>query len=402
MQRKILLILCCIACVTTWAQTDTTSLTPTVYNGFAGGTDGWYMDFQVGGNVLFNQDVNFKSPELSSSYPNGILARNSVGLGASISVGKWVMPYWGLRLQAQGAWWKGACAAESALSRQFDLSQMSSLSDGSLQYDIFYMNPHLDFMLSLASCAQRGWTDSRKVDVIPFSGIGYLYQFDAKGVKASHCLTGHFGLQGKYRLTDLCDLNLEVSTTIMPDSYKEIAGAVRQADLTFTVGVTYNIGGHTFGVGKQSSQKRPVKDTVYVYNHTETIIERGAPVPNGDLAMEARNGHFDQPFQIALIEFAQGNDRPKQDYAVQYYNVAAFLSAYSDAKLRLDAYCDAKTGTMEYNDDLALRRAENVKKILVEQYGIDAERILLNPIGAREQVYQRNSLNRIVRVTVIK
>lgn len=46
--------------------------------------------------------------------------------------------------------------------------------------------------------------------------------------------------------------------------------------------------------------------------------------------------------------------------------------------------------------------AENVKKILVSEYGIDPDKIILNPIGSREQVYERTSLNRIVRVTIVR
>lgn len=34
--------------------------------------------------------------------------------------------------------------------------------------------------------------------------------------------------------------------------------------------------------------------------------------------------------------------------------------------------------------------------------GVDADKIIMNPVGSREQVYERSSLNRIVRVTVVK
>ena len=406
MQKQLLtILLCSIISMTVQAQTDslqvqTDSLqASTVFNGYAKGTDGWFIDLQGGGNYLFNQDVNFLSGELATAYPNGIQATNRFGYGGALAFGKWLSPFLGLRLQTQGGCWKGAAAAQSAVKRQFDVTKMNPLSDGSINYDIFYINPHLDVMFSLASCAKRGWNISRRVDLIPFAGIGFLYLFEANGVPAAYCLTGNFGLQGKCRLTDVCDLNLELSTAIMPDGYAEIAGAVKQADLTLTVGITCNIGGHKF---TQRNRHGRDKDTVYVYHNTETILDRGAPTSDDDLAWAAKNGKFDRAFQIALIEFAMGSAKPKQNYEVQYYNVAAFLSAYPNVKIRLDAYCDAKTGSAEYNDELAQRRAENVKKILVSEYGIDPDKIILNPIGSREQVYERTSLNRIVRVTIVR
>ena len=138
-----------------------------------------------------------------------------------------------------------------------------------------------------------------------------------------------------------------------------------------------------------------------MYHHTERIVERGAPVTTTDLSAAATQGTFDKPFQIALIEFALGSANPKQNYATQYYNVAAFINAYPEVVLRLDAYCDKDTGTPEINEQLATQRAETVRRILVEQYGIPNDKITINPLGDREQIYNEGALNRIVRITVL-
>ena len=395
MQRKLFLIwLTCLMSVAVFAQEEVPA--ETVFNGFSKGADGWFVDLQLGGNILFNQDIK------------EVEAANGLRLNTSLSVGKWIMPYWGLRLQAKSMWWKGAASADNIAAWELDPSQLTIYKDGSASYNVFYLNPHLDFMLSLASCAKGGWTDSQKWDVIPFIGLGFMHAFEANGFKGGNCLTGNFGLQGKYRINPNWDVNLELAASVMPNYYEQVAGPVKQADFAFAVGATYNIGGHKFGERSKknnapvsSSSSRAASDTVFVYKTTETIIERAAPVSDADLSASAKKGAFDQPFQIALIEFSVGSDQPKQDYEVQYYNVAAFISAYPDATLRLDAYCDAATGTQEYNDELAKRRAETVRKILADDYGVDNSKITLNPLGSREQVYERTSLNRIVRITVI-
>ncbi|MCR5050198.1 MAG: OmpA family protein [Paludibacteraceae bacterium] len=407
MQKKLLLLLLtCLFGITVSAQTETETK-EIVYNGAGAAGDNWYLDMQLGGDVLFN-------PEIKT-----VDASNGLRLNTSLSLGKWIMPYFGLRLQLKSMWWKGATATTDA--RVLDPTQVSMLADGSVEYNIFYLNPHLDFTLSLMSCFKGGWAASQKWDVIPFLGLGYMYAFEADGVKSGNCLTGHFGLMGKYRICDHWDVNLELSTALLPDFYNRAAGPVKQADLAFTIGATYNIGGHKFGqrahkdnnnyyasagnVNNHSAHAHVLytkPDTVYVYNNTETIIYRAAPVSNGTaMATAAKQKTFDQPFQIALIEFSISSDEPKMDFETQYYNVAAFVAAYPESTLRLDAYCDAATGTTEYNDDLARRRAEKVRDILVNNYGVDAGRIVLNPLGSREQVYEKTSLNRIVRITVL-
>ena len=405
MQKKLLLLLfSCLVCAATFAQTETETK-DIVYNGAGAAGDDWYIDMQLGGDVLFNQDIK------------DVDASNGLRLNTSLSIGKWIMPYFGLRLQMKSMWWKGAASATNASQWGFDVAQFSPLSDGSVEYNIFYLNPHLDFTLSIMNCVKGGWTASQKWDIIPFLGIGYMHVFEANGVPAANCLTGHFGLQGKYRLNDNWDVNLELATAFMPDFYTRAAGPAKQADLAFTVGATYNIGGHKFSVREKkaaaanaagptpvpSYYHHAVKtDTVYVYNNTETVIYRAAPVSNGTaMATSAKQKNFDQPFQIALIEFVISSDQPRMNYETQYYNVAAFMAAYPDATLRLDAYCDAATGTTEYNDELAQKRAVMVRDILVNDYGVDAGKIILNPLGSREQVYEKTSLNRIVRITVL-
>ena len=50
---------------------------------------------------------------------------------------------------------------------------------------------------------------------------------------------------------------------------------------------------------------------------------------------------------------------------------------------------------------MAQKRAVTIRDILVNDYGVDAGKIILNPLGSREQVYEKTSLNRIVRITVL-
>ena len=62
----------------------------------------------------------------------------------------------------------------------------------------------------------------------------------------------------------------------------------------------------------------------------------------------------------------------------------------------LKGYADKKTGSSSYNKMLSTKRAESVKKVLVNTFDIDANRIETEGIGDTEQPYTENNWNRVV------
>lgn len=81
---------------------------------------------------------------------------------------------------------------------------------------------------------------------------------------------------------------------------------------------------------------------------------------------------------------------------VNIYNVAEYMKANPDVKLYVDGYADKDTGSKGYNMTLSERRANNVVKVLTEEYGIDANRLEAKAFGCDEQPYNTNNWNRIV------
>lgn len=77
-------------------------------------------------------------------------------------------------------------------------------------------------------------------------------------------------------------------------------------------------------------------------------------------------------------------------------NVAAWLKENKDVNVDIVAYADAETGTPEYNQALSVRRAENVKKVLVNVFGIEESRLTATGLGSSEQPYGTNDWNRVV------
>ena len=78
--------------------------------------------------------------------------------------------------------------------------------------------------------------------------------------------------------------------------------------------------------------------------------------------------------------------------------LASMLKSNEDMTIKLVGYTD-KTGPEEYNMKSGTRRAEAVKRELVNTYGIDASRISVESKGASSFIAaKRNDVNRRVEV----
>jgi OOP family OmpA-OmpF porin len=85
------------------------------------------------------------------------------------------------------------------------------------------------------------------------------------------------------------------------------------------------------------------------------------------------------------IEFDFDKDDVKTDYHSQIEEVANFLNAYADKDVSLEGHTDSE-GSDAYNDDLSKRRAESVKNVLIETFGIDAARISTKGYGEAQPI----------------
>ena len=91
----------------------------------------------------------------------------------------------------------------------------------------------------------------------------------------------------------------------------------------------------------------------------------------------------------------------KREYEDELFMIAKDIIRMEDVKFLLSGHCDER-GSDEYNNELGLRRAEAVKKYLVENYNIDASRIETVSKGKSELDSPRFNINRRVDVMFIE
>ena len=81
---------------------------------------------------------------------------------------------------------------------------------------------------------------------------------------------------------------------------------------------------------------------------------------------------------------------------VNVYNVAEWLKENPKQNIVIKGYADEQTGTSDYNMALSRQRAQNVYDVLVDEYGINPNRLSIQAEGSDSQVYETNDWNRIV------
>lgn len=83
-------------------------------------------------------------------------------------------------------------------------------------------------------------------------------------------------------------------------------------------------------------------------------------------------------------------------------NVAIYMKQYPDTRILISGNCD-KHASDEYNEGLSLRRCNKAKKILVEEYGIDASRFDIQPNGERHILFpKKDHANRRVDFSLVQ
>lgn len=363
----------------------------------------WYIEVGGGTQLLFSKNAN------------KLLFKDRITSAVSLTAGRWFSPIWGLRLQAQGYAMNGFAVADGTNWMDPVRNHVNVLPDGSYPYHLRYLNMHIDAQFSLANVIW-GRDHSRRWDLIPAIGVGYIHTFPFKGSSKNDSYSGHLSLMAKYRLPKGFDINLEVAGTILPDNFDGRHTGKPEGIVGVTAGVSYHFGKICLKKKNRRSASRnagqmlwdeatlrkiireevasqkydsSAKDTVYVVKEVETKEKEAVKTV--------------QPFVLASIQFKIGDSKPKSGQDMMFQNIANYLNAFPEAKIRIEGYADGSTGSSRQNLRLSMQRAVEVRDILSREYGIDERRLLdVQGIGSDYQPYDKDEWNRVVLIKVIQ
>lgn len=311
----------------------------------------------------------------------------------TLGVGKWHSPYFATRLQLQGGELKH-------FPRAYTAGKL-----GQTEWRHKYVQAHYDFMFDLVNYFSP-YKENRFFHVVPFVGVGAGYIFDLTTEGQNYRNTefqrlspsAHAGLQLKLRLAKRVDLNIEGQVSANNYMLTSLANTKRGS---IRGGVLGSLGA-SLGIHLGKKEFTPIA-------RMDEGLLRGL---NDELnALRAENAELrkrpegcPEPITFTpqagvavgnVVYFRLNSDKVDANQMINIRNIAEYAKNNTET-ITLVGYADRETGKPDYNYNLSERRAKAVAKILVEQFGISADRIKTSWEGDRHQPYAENVWNRVV------
>lgn len=351
---------------------------------YSKGSDNWFL--QLGAGVT--------SPFVELNGPD---AKHHLTTVYNVGVGKWFSPYIGWRLSFLGGalhWDNNTYNTNKWVNANFDL-----------MWDMFN--------------TFHGVNSNRVFSIIPFVGFGGAYTWDYKGASAvniernsgelkrnSWSLPLSAGLQLRLRLCKYVDFFAEGRAQFAGDNFNNYAeGAPVDMNLSVIGGFSFNIGGAGFRsynpcdyagyISNLNNQVNDLRGALATTAAALAVAESQLPCPEVPAAVV--NTVVEEPAPLmASVRFTINSAIITSEEMVNVYNVAQWMKANPEENVAIVGYADADTGTSSYNMDLSKKRAQAVRDALVNNYGIDPDRLSISAEGSDVQPYDINNWNRIV------
>ena len=317
----------------------------------------------------------------------------------SLALGKWHNPYFATR----------AKLTYGNLTDRFNVTTGKTKTGYEATHK--YAMGQVDFMFDVVNYFSA-YKENRFFHVIPFLSVGASAQVDTdfpqnfRGPLAGEgkysALAGG-GLQLKFRLAKRVDLNLEAQ--VLAKNFRTTSELYPVAEVSADEGVYRRSflgtagASLTFHLGKKEFTQLKAQDNDLIASLNKQLNSLRAE--NAELSKRPVDCPEAPAAQVAgiavgnVVYFRLNSAVVDPNQLINIRNIAEYAKNNTET-ITLVGYADRQTGTPDYNYKLSERRAEAVKKILVEKYGISADRIKTSWEGDRQQPYAENVWNRIV------
>ena len=342
--------------------------------------DNWFL--QIGAGVA----TPFMENKAEGAHKNAHATVNY-----NLGFGRWFSPYLGWRLAFNG----GPLHYENETFNKF-----------------YYVGANFDFMWDMFN--SLGGVNSKRVfSIVPFVGVGGTYGWkyrpagnivsDAGRPKSNTwALPVSAGIQLRFRLCKYVDFFAEGRAGFYGDNFNNIAFG-RPIDINVTVngGFIFNFGGRDY------KSYNPCDYLGYINNLNDQVNDLRGALATTAAALAAAEAQLPCPEvqeaptapapapMMATVRFTLNSSKISKIEKVNVYNVAEWLKANPEQNVTIAGYADKDTGTSEYNMALSKRRAQAVYDALVNEYGINPDRLSITAEGSDVQPYDENNWNRI-------
>lgn len=332
---------------------------------------------------------------------------------------KWFTPVVGMRLGYTGLSFRGATNLVSGNPNSTGERYDPNGSDYQPLYwqKFNFFNIHADFMLNLVNLI--GGYKERVFNTSLYGGVGLARAFSAKSVEvnpvANTRLSGQVGLFNTFRLCDALDLNIDLRGTLLPESFdgevgvRPDGGDIYESDgfLTASVGLAYKFNPRGWSFGKTIYRTRTTTNNIKV---TDEAALAALKADNEELQRALAKAGTDAVIEVLyqlpgyLVTFDINKSKLQNRDRVNLGKIADALKNTDDSVvLLLTGYADAGTGTAKINERLSRERAEAVYNCLVNEFGVNPDRLETDYKGGVDNMFYDDAvLSRSVVVSIKK
>lgn len=323
--------------------------------------------------------------------------------GFGITVGKWFHPDFGVRLNFGGARLKGwnsgptgIYAYDDGWVEGFDPVQEYWKGQGvdtqnGYRQEIKYYELNADFLFDLYNVFTSHNRLNRKWTAQGYVGVGMLRAAKYHGMEDNVKVGLRVGLIGNYHITDRLGLHLSVGSEITDANFTGELGKGNKFSgiLNGTIGLSYRIGRQGYRVVRLVPQRQ-----LAALNNAISLIRTEQTVSGDTIVMKERMATGS--LLIPSVVFYPGkNEFNEELQMVNIFRIARYMMRYKDAKIAIVG----NTGGTDSR--LARRRAEKVRDLLVNKYGIFPQRMEIRTYDVNAK-YGVTGYEQSVNFTVIE
>ncbi|MDR0891275.1 MAG: OmpA family protein [Mediterranea sp.] len=316
-----------------------------------------------------------------------------------VTVGKWLTPEYGVRLQYNGLSSKG-------ITYPGELYAEKEMYDATYAKQKFnYFNFHTDFMWNLSN-AFFGFNEKRVWNFTPFLGFGWA-RSSANDLKDNE-MSAAFGVLNTFRLGKRVDLTLEARQLIVNQRFDKEVGDSRGEGMTsLTLGLSVKLGKTRW----ERVQKIDPEAEALMQKRLQRLAERNNRLSgeNERLMGELKDARNQKPETIVKSKYTavpsafffnigESTLTDKELVNLDFF-VKKALELDKDAKFTLVGSADKGTGSEARNKTLSEQRVDYVYNLLVKKYGISEDRLVKMPKGDTDNRFEKPELNRVVILT---
>ncbi|MDL2299262.1 OmpA family protein [Bacteroides sp. OttesenSCG-928-E20] len=370
--------------------------------------DNIFLSVGVGGHVIANGD-SFDELGFGSALAPMV----------SLSLGKFINPVWGVRLQ-------GSVVFNAKLySDLYPQSKATYPQMGSLKRT--HGNIHADAMVNLTNLF-AGYKPGRMFELMFFAGPslsianGYGHTLietkdvvvepgttvELNGIEkvtfSDKELRAHIGasvgLGAKFNINEYWAIDVEARGYITPSVFVNQSNQKSsEGYVTGLVGATYTFGGKKFAPVGSKIDKEALNDEINKYRKALDEAEAELAACKNALAnVKPVREEIIKEIEVAGARaiFFQIGKSNIDDYGMVNLQLAAkIMKANPNKKYKVAGYADKATGSASFNQKLSEKRAQNVYDALVKE-GVNPSQMELVGFGGTANMFGQNKLNRVV------